>query len=57
MVEQQTIFHTEMKKAEQNLHQVVHAREKRMPVIVMMPKKKGNGHYDREERKKKDKFQ
>ena len=28
VVEQQTIFSQEMKKVEQNLHQVVHAREK-----------------------------
>ena len=45
VVEQQTIFSQEMKKVEQNLHQVVHAKEK------------GNGHYEKEERKKKDKKQ
>ena len=47
VVEQQTIFSQEMKKVEQNLHQVVHAREK----------EKGNGRYEKEERKKKDKKQ
>ena len=41
VVEQQTIFSQEMKKVEQNLHQVVHdPGKKRMPVIVMMPKKR-----------------
>ena len=52
VVEQQTIFSQEMKKVEQNLHQVVHAQEKENDA-----KEKGNGHYEKEERKKKDKKQ
>ena len=47
VVEQQTIFSQEMKKVEQNLHQVVHAREK----------ENAGYRYDEEERKKKDKKQ
>lgn len=31
--------------------------KKRMPVIVYDAKEKGNGHYEKEERKKKDKKQ
>ena len=53
VVEQQTIFSQEMKKVEQNLHQVVHAREKRMPVIVMMPKKREMGIMKRKNGRKK----
>ena len=44
VVEQQTIFSQEMKKVEQNLHRYD-------------AKEKGNGHYEKEERKKKDKKQ
>ena len=48
VVEQQTIFSQEMKKVEQNLHQVVHAREK----------ENAGYRYDaKEEQKKKDKKQ
>lgn len=53
VVEQQTIFSQEMKKVEQNLHQVVHARKKRMPVIVMMPKKREMGVMKRKNGRKK----
>ena len=47
----------EMKKVEQNLHQVVHAREKENAGYRYDAKEKGNGHYEKEERKKKDKKQ
>ena len=57
VVEQQTIFSQEMKKVEQNLHQVVHAREKENAGYRYDAKEKGNGHYEKEERKKKDKKQ
>lgn len=57
VVEQQTIFSQEMKKAEQNLHQVVHAREKENAGYRYDAKEKGNGRYEKEERKKKDKKQ
>ncbi len=53
VVEQQTIFSQEMKKVEQNLHQVVHAGKKRMPVIVMMPKKREMGIMKRKNGRKK----
>lgn len=56
VVEQQTIFSQEMKKVEQNLHQVVHAREKENAGYRYDAKEKGNGHYEKEERKKKDKM-
>ena len=53
-----------MKKVEQNLHQVVHAREKENAGYRYDAKEKGNGHYEKgnghyekEERKKKDKKQ
>ena len=42
---------------EQNLHQVVHAREKENAGYRYDAKEKGNGHYEKEERKKKDKKQ
>ena len=51
VVEQQTIFSQEMKKVEQNLHQVVNAGYR------YDAKEKGNGRYEKEERKKKDKKQ
>ena len=54
VVEQQTIFSQEMKKVEQNLHQVVHAQEKENAGYRYDAKEKGNGHYEKEERKKKD---
>ena len=57
VVEQQTIFSQEMKKVEQNLHQVVHAREKENAGYRYDAKEKGNGRYEKEERKKKDKKQ
>ena len=57
VVEQQTIFSQEMKKVEQNLHQVVHAKEKENAGYRYDAKEKGNGHYEKEERKKKDKKQ
>ena len=57
VVEQQTIFSQEMKKVEQNLHQVVHAQEKENAGYRYDAKEKGNGHYEKEERKKKDKQQ
>lgn len=38
---------------EQNLHQVVHAREKENAGYRYDAKEKGNGHYEKEERKKK----
>ena len=43
VVEQQTIFSQEMKKVEQNLHQVVHAREKENAGYRYDAKEKGNG--------------
>ena len=46
VVEQQTIF-----------SQVVHAREKENAGYRYDAKEKGNGHYEKEERKKKDKKQ
>ena len=51
VVEQQTIFSQEMKKVEQNLHQVVHAREKENAGY------RYDANYEKEERKKKDKKQ
>ena len=42
-----------MKKVEQNLHQVVHAREKENAGYRYDAKEKGNGRYEKEERKKK----
>lgn len=46
-----------MKKVEQNLHQVVHAQENENAGYRYDAKEKGNGHYEKEERKKKDKKQ
>ena len=57
VVEQQTIFSQEMKKVEQNLHQVVHAQDNENAGYRYDAKDKGNGHYEKEERKKKDKKQ
>ena len=57
VVEQQTIFSQEMKKVEQNLHQVVHAREKENAGYRYDAKEKGNGRYEKEERKKKAELQ
>ena len=68
VVEQQTIFSQEMKKVEQNLHQVIgnglaqqkpghkatiYHGKKRMPVIVMMPKKREMGVMKRKNGRKK----
>ena len=75
VVEQQTIFSQEMKKVEQNLHQVIgnglaqqkpghkatiyhkhhkrRHRNRRMPVIVMMPKKREMGIMKRKNGRKK----
>ena len=63
VVEQQTIFSQEMKKVEQNLHQVIGnglAQQKpghKATIYHKHHKEKGNGHYEKEERKKKDKKQ
>ena len=48
VVEQQTIFSQEMKKVEQNLHQVVHAREKENAGYRYDAKEKGNNEYEGE---------
>ena len=45
VVEQQTIFSQEMKKAEQDLHQVVHAREKENAGYRYDAKEKGKNEY------------
>ena len=46
VVEQQTIFSQEMKKVEQNLHQVVHAREKENAGYRYDAKEKGSNEYE-----------
>ena len=53
VVEQQTIFSQEMKKVEQNLHQVVHAREKENAGYRYDAKEKGNGVMKRKNGRKK----
>lgn len=51
VVEQQTIFSQEMKKWSRISIRWFMPGKKRMPVIVMMPKK-GNGHYERKNGRK-----
>ena len=54
VVEQQMIFSEEMRKTEEKLHQVTHPQEKENAGYRYDAKEKGNGHYEREEQKKKD---
>lgn len=56
VVDSRRFFHRK-EKVEQNLHQVVHAKEKENAGYRYDAKEKGNGHYEKEERKKKDKKQ
>lgn len=53
VVEQQMIFSEELKKTEEKLHQVTHSQEKENAGYRYDAKEKGNGHYEREEQKKK----
>lgn len=57
MVEQQTLYSQEMKKAEQKLRQVNHTQKKENDGYRYDAKEKGNGHYEGEEQKKREKKQ